>query len=132
MEKQVQDSDDEQMEIKDNTDEPYKFTTPVNRSLSKILEIAPFIPEKISEWKIPNIPGLSNSGRIVPIYYDKPQNKILTIHYMDMITDDIRNCRSLNIHQLEYIKKLDDEKKNELFDIFNECLKFIEGYLAEK
>jgi len=97
MEKQVQDSDDEQTEIKENTDEPYNFTTPVNRSLSKILKIAPFILEKISEWKIPSIPGLSNSGRIVPIYYDKPQNKILTIYYLDIITDDIRNCRSLHL-----------------------------------
>ena len=54
-----------------NNVEPYDFTTPVNRTLSKILEIPPFTPEEIKEWKIPEQPGISTSGRIIPIYSDQ-------------------------------------------------------------
>jgi hypothetical protein len=114
-----------------NDVESYDFTTPVNRTLSKILEIPPFTPEEIKEWKIPEQPGISNSGRIIPIYYDRPENKILTIDYLNIIKDDIRNYRPLNEYQLEYIKKIDDETKNEIIDIFNECLINFANYLLE-
>jgi hypothetical protein len=113
-----------------NDVESYDFTTPVNRTLSKILEIPPFTPEEIKEWKIPEQPGISNSGRIIPIYYDRPENKILTIDYLNIIKDDIRNYRPLNEYQLEYIKKLDDETKNELIHIFNECVTNFSNYLS--
>jgi hypothetical protein len=37
--------------------------------------------------------------------------KILKVDYYEMILDDIRNCRKLNEHQLNFIKNLDDESK---------------------
>jgi len=42
-----------------------------------------------------------------------------------MIKDDIRNCRIMNEYQLKYIKELSHEYKNELFDIYNNCLKLM-------
>ena len=47
-----------------------------------------------------------------------------------MIKDDIRNYRPLNEYQLEYIKKLDDETKNELIHIFNKCVTNFANYLS--
>jgi hypothetical protein len=49
--------------------------------------------------------------------------------YYAMIKDDIRNMRALNENKLEYIKNICDDKKNELFDIFNDCIVTINDVL---
>jgi hypothetical protein len=79
----------------------------------------------ISDYEPPNEPGLTNSGTIIPAYYklDKHPSKILEIDYLYIIEDDIINLRPLNQYQLDYIKQLSHESKNELFELFNECLK---------
>jgi len=78
----------------------------------------------IIDYEPPKEPGLSNSNVIIPSYYnlDKNPSKIFNIDYYTIIKDDIKNLRVLNKYQLDYIKKLSHEDKNELFDIFNSCL----------
>ena len=68
--------------------------------------------------------GLSNSDFIIPLHYQlhKHPSKILDIDYYQLIKDDIKNYRTLNKYQLQYIKELSREYKNELFDIFNKCI----------
>ena len=46
-----------------------------------------------------------------------------------MIIDDIRNCRKLNEHQLNFIKNLDDDSKQKLFIEFNKLFDVIENLL---
>ena len=113
----------EETEKNETDDEKYEFRTPVNKKLSEILEIPPQIYDEQFEWDIPKEHGLTNCNCIIPEYYKKPKNKILNINYYDIIKDDIRNCRPLNNYQLDYISNLPDEYKNELFTIFNDCIK---------
>jgi hypothetical protein len=117
------------MYTNETDDEKYEFTTPVNRRLSKILEITPQLYDEPFEWDIPKEHGLSNCNSIIPEYYKKPKNKILDITYYDIIKDDIRNCRPLNSYQLEYISNLQDKYKNELFILFNDCIKLFNEML---
>jgi hypothetical protein len=42
----------------------------------------------------------------------------------------IRNYRVLNKHKLQYIKNLPNDCKDELFDIFNDCLVFINEVIS--
>jgi len=57
---------------------------------------------------------------IIPEYYHlaRHPSKILDIDYLKIIKDDIRNFRILNPYQMKYIKELDHEDKDELFDLF--------------
>lgn len=78
----------------------------------------------MGKYEPPKEHGLSNSDVIIPQYYfyKKDLSKIIEIDYLIIIKDDIRNCRVLNIHKLEYIKKLPSDCKDELISIFNDCL----------
>ena len=76
-----------------------------------------------------NMNHQKNTGYQIPmllyhniIFTKKDLSKIIEIDYLIIIKDDIRNCRVLNIHKLEYIKKLPSECKDELISIFNDCL----------
>jgi len=82
-----------------------------------------------NEWEPPKRHGLNNSFIIIPQYYRKAGDKILKIDYYEMIIDDIRNCRKLNEHQLNFIKNLDDESKQKLFVEFNKLFDVIESLL---
>ena len=75
-------------------------------------------------WEPPKEPGLQNSSPIIPQYYHihKNSSKIVDIDYYEIIKDDIRNFRPLNKYQMKYIKVLSDEYKNEIMELFNECL----------
>ena len=82
-----------------------------------------------TDWKPPKNHGLSNSFIIIPQYYNKSGEKILSVDYYNMIIDDIRNYRKLNEYQLNYIRELDDERKqslfielNKLFDVIKELI----------
>ena len=105
------------------TNELYIVETNVNRSLSKILGIDEIKEYEISNYEPPKESGLSNSNVIIPSYYNlhKDPSKMFNIDYYEIIKDDIRNFRILNEYQLEYIKNLSHECKNELFDIYNKC-----------
>lgn len=46
----------------------------------------------------------------------------LRTKYFNSIKDDIRNMRILNARQIEFVKNLTHDEKNELFDIMNSCL----------
>jgi len=82
-----------------------------------------------TDWVPPKFHGLNNSLQIIPQYYKKCGDKILKIDYYEMIIDDIRNCRKLNEYQLNFIKKLDDERKHKLFLEFNNLFDVIETLL---
>lgn len=112
-------------------DDKYEFKTNVNKPLAKILKIPAFIPDDdtLSDWKPPEEHGLNNNQYIIPVYYHNSRTNSITMDYYEMIKDDIRNMRTLNKHQLEYIKTLYDDKKNELFDIFNSCIVTINNVL---
>jgi len=103
----------------ENEIENYIFTTPVNRKLSEVLEIDPYI---FVEWEPPKQHGLSNSESIIPNYYKIPDKQIPNIDYYDIIKDDIRNYRSLNKFQLKFIMNLEDKYKNEILVLFNTCM----------
>jgi hypothetical protein len=92
-----------------------------------------FIPENninkniLSDWKPPKFNGLDNSSLIIPNYYKINNKNILDIDYYTMIIDDIRNLRKLNEYQLEFIKKLDNDKKQLLFLEFNKLFDVIKS-----
>lgn len=46
----------------------------------------------------------------------------LRTKYFNSIKDDVRNMRILNTRQIEFVKNLTHDEKNELFDIMNSCL----------
>lgn len=106
-------------------DEDYLFTTNVNRSLSKVLGIDDIKDFLISDYEPPKEHGLLNCNIIIPSYYNlhKYPHKMFDIDYYEIIKDDVRNCRVLNDYQLNYIKELSHECKDELFDIYNNCTK---------
>jgi hypothetical protein len=81
--------------------------------------------KKTPKWSPPKHHGLSNSEIIIPQYYMENHSSFINIDYYDIIVDDIRNMRKLNKYQMEYIKKLDEDKKNYLFDIFNQVLESV-------
>jgi len=122
-------SDDlSQESLEETSDDYYQFTTNVNRTLSKVLGIDDIKEFKIDDYQpyeVPKEHGLSNCNIIIPSYYNlyKHPSKIFDIDYYEIIKDDIRNCRTLNEYQLQYIKDLSHEHKNEIFDIFNSCTK---------
>lgn len=73
--------------------------------------------EYFSNWEQPKIHGLENSTRIIPEYYlNNPLTNsfLLSIDYLMIIKDDIRNYRKLNPYQIQYIQSLDTIEKNNI------------------
>lgn len=105
--------------------EKYIIKTNICKRLSKELQLPEIIYDDIGVYESPLEHGLSNSNVIIPSYYQlhKHPSKIFNIDYYEIIKDDIRNLRHLNEYQIKYIKELSHEYKNELFDIYNECIK---------
>lgn len=112
-------------------DENYVITTNVCKRLSKELGLNEISYDESILYEPPKEHGLQNSNVIIPEYYKlhNHPSKIFDIDYYEIIKDDIRNLRPLNKYQLEYIKQLSHENKNELFDIFNSCIKSINTLL---
>lgn len=115
----------------DTTDENYVITTNVNNKIAKDIGINETNLDEKNDWEPPKEAGLANCDFIIPSYYHLHKNphKLFTIDYFEIIKDDIRNLRILNKYQMEYIKGLSHEYKNELFDIFNECIATINDIL---
>ena len=115
----------------DNNEE-YVIKANVCKILSKQLKIPEIHYDYMGEYVPPKQHGLSNSEVIIPqYYYDKKDlSKIIDVDYYKIIKDDIRNCRVLKKYQLEYIKKLPSECKDELIDIFNDCLILLNEVVA--
>lgn len=78
--------------------------------------------EMPNDWTPPIEYGLKNSDKIIPQYYFNKYQSVFQINYYNMIIDDIRNMRTLNKNQLEYIKRLNNDKKQKLFEEFNNVL----------
>jgi hypothetical protein len=106
-------------------DENYVFKAKICKRLSRELNMSEMEYDDTGTYEPPTEPGLSNSAVIIPSYYNLHDNpsKILELDYFEIIKDDVRNCRVLNEYQLKYIKELSHECKNELFDIYNRCIK---------
>lgn len=107
-------------------DDKYEIQAKVCKRLSRELGIDEIqFDDDSREWTPPKKHGLSNSKRIIPAYYHYHENpsKIHDIDYYKIIKDDVRNFRVLNTYQLQYITNLPHELKNELFMIYNECIK---------
>jgi len=109
----------------DNNDENYIIKTKICRRLSRQLGLDEIQYDYTGEYEVPKEHGLLNSDIIIPSYYHlhTHPSKIFNLDYFTIIKDDIRNFRVLNEYQLKYIKELSHEDKNELFDIFNNCIK---------
>ena len=82
------------------------------------------------EWIPPSKPGLSNSVRIIPEYYQKKIQFInngimqeticIKTDYLTIIKDDIINLHKLNKYQISFIKhNIDDTSKNKIIELFN-------------
>jgi hypothetical protein len=110
--------------------ENYVIKANVCTIISRELNLPETAYEK-SEYIPPPTHGMENSDVIIPAYYNLHKNTENALHvdYYTMIKDDIRNYRPLNKYQLEYIKNLDHDQKNELFDIYNECINTISSFI---
>jgi hypothetical protein len=108
----------------DSEDENYVISSKITDALINIPEIS---YKNIVDYDPPVQHGLSNCNAIIPEYYQlhKHPSRIFKLDYFEIIKDDVRNCRILNEYQMKYIKEVPEECKNELFDIFNECLKVL-------
>lgn len=115
----------------DNNDE-YVIKANVCKNLSKQLKLPEIHYDYMGEYVPPKQQGLINSEVIIPSYYydKKDLSKIIDIDYYKIIKDDIRNCRVLKKYKLEYIKNLPSECKDELIDIFNDCLMLLNEVVA--
>lgn len=82
-----------------------------------------------NNWIPPEKYGLSNSDQIIPQYYFMSKFKYDNFNYFQIIKDDIRNMRKLNQYQINYIKKMDSEDKDELIELFNKVIGSIENLL---
>lgn len=111
----------------------YNFTTQVSRRLSKVLGVDEFPYDEKFLWEPPKTHGLSNCNIIIEPYYHlhKAPHKISELDYLQIIKDDIRNYRPLNMYKMDYIKTLPDRDKNDLIDLFNDCIKTM-GDLIDK
>lgn len=108
--------------------EEYIDLTKLSPSLIKYINSNSDINKNIqTDWEPPKCHGLKNSFIIIPQYYHKAGEKILKIDYYQMIIDDIRNLRKLNEHQLNFIKDLDDESKQQIFLEFNNLFDVIQS-----
>ena len=117
-------------------DQHYKIKTRVCNRLAKELgidDIQHYDDNTLVMYEAPKEPGLHNCNAIIPAYYHlhKHPSKIFNIDYFEIIKDDIRNFRELNKYQIEYIQDLSHEQKNELFTIYNECIRSVRGWLEE-
>jgi hypothetical protein len=94
--------------------------------LAKAINVPTEIEEKNlnTDWKPPDTYGLSNSRPIIQQYYFKDglQNLRSSFNYLNNIHDDIRNYRKLEDYQLNYIKNLDNEEKDQIIKLYNEVL----------
>jgi len=115
----------------DNFNDKYEFKTNVNKSLSEILDIPEIVIDEPNTWEPPKEHGLRNSIRIIPDYYNHPKTDYFNLDYFEIIKDDVRNMRILNIYQMKYIATLSSDEKNELFEIFNQCLHTINEVLLK-
>lgn len=114
-------------DIDSPNNEKYIFKANLCTRLSRELNLEEKKYDTIGKYNPPEEHGLNNCDFIIAPYYkihENPQD-ILKIDYFYMIKDDIRNFRPLNQYKLDYIKDLSHENKNELFNIYNECIKTI-------
>lgn len=60
----------------------------------------------------------------------KKESKMDTIVYRNL-QHDIRNIKVLNELQMEFIKTLSHEYKNELFEIYNDCIRLFNEVMKD-
>lgn len=121
-------TDDNHHHHNNSNNEEYVIQTKVCKRLSielkdrLCLQEVEIDPNETEPCVPPEKYGLENSPVIIPAYYKlhKHPYKALSFDYFMMIKDDIRNFRKLSEHQLIHIKGLDDKKKYELIELFNE------------
>jgi hypothetical protein len=93
----------------------------IDPNLAKLMNI--IIDKNDSEdkidWRPPEKSGLSNSE---PIIKNK-QN--IDNEQFNKLKDDIKYFRKLTDEQLEFIKNLDNSKKLEIIQIYQNCLNYI-------
>ena len=140
-EQQPESNDEKQEDLPSSTSssslssdyENYVIKANLCGALSRELKLDEIVYDEIGTYEPPSESGLSNSNVIIPAYFhiDKNPLKILDVDYYDIIKDDIRNYRVLNSYQLEYVRNLTShELKNELIEIFNECIKGFNEFIS--
>ena len=125
--------DNNDNDVSDVSDDNYIIKAKICKRLSTELGLEEIKFDEIGIYDVPKEHGLSNCNMIIPSYYQlhKHPSKIFTLDYFEMIKDDVRNLRELNKYQLEYIKSVSHECKNELLDIYNECSKLLNIVINE-
>jgi len=98
----------------------YQFRANVCPILARAINVPEYKCEDLYPYHPPKSHGLDNCNVIIPSYYVKSYNQ--DIDYFTMIKDDIKNYRPLNEYQLEYIKDMSHEDKNEIIRLFNQVL----------
>lgn len=109
----------------DNTTNNFKINGNINKKIAQELGLeVTETNDELIKYDQPKTYGLSNCNVIIPSYYGlhTSPEKIQNINYLSMIKDDIKNLRPLNQYQIDYIKKLPHEDKDEIIDIFNSCM----------
>ena len=96
----------------------------INSPLTKLMGYTEECIEEI-DWKPPIKHGLNNSKKIIPTLYFKNKSDIQDIDFSRVIKDDIINYKKLTYNQLEYIKKMSNEEKFELIELYNKVLDVI-------
>jgi hypothetical protein len=108
----------------DKEDNSYVFKAKICPRLSRELNMEEIKFDDMGSYEPPKQHGLSNSDIIIPQYYKLHEKKFfLDLDYFNIIKDDIRNYRSLNDYQIEYLRNISEDQKIELFKIFNSVLK---------
>lgn len=114
------DTDDEEYSGSDieiqNENDDYVFSCKnIDPSLAKLMNMIIEETPKINNWVPPKHSGLDNSEPII-----RKENS-----YYDSIKRDIKYFRKLDNSQLNYIKNLDNERKFEIIQIYQECLEYV-------
>ena len=116
---------DSEPKYREDREEEYEELTCKNLdpALAKLMGII-IEEQKESNWKPPSKSGLDNSERIISSNYFTNTNNNFDVDYFKTIKDNIINYKKLTEAQLEYIKKLNNEQKFELIQLYDRIMDF--------
>ena len=113
----------------------YTSSHKTDARVAKLLEIAQSIRNIDISFDEPDESMPSSNNYIIPPYYfneEKMKGKLLDIDFGFTIIDSIRNLRILNLHQLEYLQSLSNEKLIEIIHEYDHVMKtYVQSLLQD-